>query len=265
MLIRSPLLSRHGFAHGFTDRLGGVSVAPFDELNLARNVGDDAGAVAENHRRVAAAVGYDAAALHEVNQVHGAAVRAVGAADGQAVSRAADADAVVSGEVPVAIRIADCLPLLVADVRTGRVAAVHVGWRGAVAGVVHAALDVLGGEPADLIAAIGPHIRAAAFEVGDEVAAELATAGAKVGADSGVIVRGYAKPHVDLAALVRAQLRARGVGEARTDDPRVDDVGGCTHAEAARFFSFRRDGKAAGRQAAVIVPRRAGSAAEPAV
>ena len=264
VLLRSGLLTAEGFAHGFSLRTGGVSVGAFASLNLARTVGDDADHVAENHRRFADAVGYPAVQLFEVSQVHGARVRTVKvglaldetARDETALDpaevRREEADALVTDSAAVAVRVADCVPVLLASRRTGAVAAVHAGWRGTVAGVLPAALDSLaaldGSRPTDVVAAIGPHIRVASFEVGEEVAQALAHAAPAVPV---VHREGYRKPHVDLSAIVRHQLLSAGL-----DDAAIDDIGGCTFEEAERFFSHRRDRGQTGRHLAAIVGRR---------
>jgi hypothetical protein len=234
-----------------------VSEPPFDTLNLGRAIGDRPEAVEENYRRFAAALPVAPGALFEVSQVHGAVVRRVTASDVRNVVRADEADGLVTtceGHA-VGVRVADCLPLLVGHPATGAVAAIHVGWRGAVARIVAAALDVLDGAGApasELVAAIGPHIRVDAFEVGFEVADALSAAanGVDVVRRSGGLARAAAgptdKPHVDLGAVVRAQLQASGVRS-------IDDIGGCTYAEPERFFSYRRDGSASGRHLAAIV------------
>ncbi len=229
-----------------------MSGGDFASLNLGRALGDDSVNLEENHRRLAAALGYDAGRLFEVTQVHGAVVRSVVEGDEPRAVRAEEGDALVASTVgtAVGVRVADCLPLLLADPRTGRVAAVHCGWRGvagAIVGATVASLVVAGARPQDQLAAIGPHIRACCFEVGDEVVAELACV-----AEGASFVRTGAtvKPYVDLAAIVRAQLAALGVSAAR-----VADTGGCTRCDATRFYSFRRDGRASGRHLAVIAPR----------
>lgn len=243
-LIRSAMFERHGFAHAFTTRLGGVSAPPFDAFNLARNVGDDPNAVAENHRRLADAVGY--ARLFEVSQVHGRMVREVASHEAPKDVRQEEGDALVAraSGLAVAVRVADCIPLLLADPDTGAVAAVHAGWRGVESRIAEAALLRLGADPSRVLAAIGPHIRLGHFEVGPEVADRLEAVAHGVSCSD----RTGHKPHVDLTAILRAQLRALGVTN-------VDDVGGCTYAERTRFFSFRRDGSASGRQVGVIVAR----------
>ena len=148
------------------------------------------------------------------------------------------------------MRIADCAPLLLLDTESGAVAALHAGWRGTVGGVVAAGVQALlqrgGGRREALAVAIFPHIRRCCFEVGDDVAAELA----RPRPIRDVVDRSRGKPHVDLTAILVAQLAALGVARER-----IDDVAGCTRCEAQRFFSFRRDGKQSGRHLAAIVSR----------
>lgn len=253
LVIGSERLAREGFAHGFSTRIGGVSSPPFDTLNLGRTVGDDPERVAENHRRLARTIGYDLARLYESTQVHGRAVRVLAPGEDVGAVRASEADALVAteAEAAVGVRTADCVPVLVADPETGAVAAIHAGWRGIVAGVIDAAIVALarraGAPIRRLVAAIGPHIRTTSFEVGEDVAAQIAAAAG----DAAVVVRGGGqKPRVDLARAVIARLVALGF-----DRDRVDDVGGDTFAEADRFYSHRREGSRSGRHLSVIVAR----------
>jgi hypothetical protein len=247
ILLRSELLDRAGFAHGFSLRTGGVSEPPFASLNLGRAVGDDPGAVAENHQRFREAVPFEPGRLFELSQVHGNAVLRVGPTDAVLAIRSLEGDALVSG-VPgqcLGVRTADCVPVLVADPESGQVAAIHAGWRGCVRGVVDEALAAFE-DPGRLVVAIGPHIRAGAFEVGEDVADELA----RVAPEVPVVARRSPRPYVDLSAVVRFRLATCGVPSAS-----VDDVGGCTFSEPERFFSYRRDGKSSGRHLSVIVAR----------
>ncbi len=260
MLIRSEALTTAGFAHAFSLRTGGVSVPPFDSLNLARTVGDSPKAVAENQARFAAAVGYER--LYEVSQVHGNSVVALSDDADMLLTREREADAIVSfggaggqrapdvtrarvrAKTAIGVRVADCVPVLIGEKRTGRVAAIHAGWRGAIAGVVQAGVNELTRlvVDAECVAAIGPHIRACCFEVGDDVARTIAdTAPQKP-----LITRNaQGRAHADLTVLVRQALTSRRVQV-------IDDVGGCTMCDPARFFSYRRDGASSGRHLAVI-------------
>jgi YfiH family protein len=172
----------------------------------------------------------------QVKQVHGA--RAVLASE----AKGAEGDALVSrsaGRLPVGVRVADCIPVLVGNTRTGDVAAIHAGWRGVVAGVVGEGVRLLGGgREGELVAAIGPCIGACCFEVGREVGVQIGHVTREVGD----------KAFVDLRAAVRAQLATLGV-------TRVDDVPGCTKHQPELFHSFRRDGANSGRMLAAISPR----------
>ncbi len=242
MIIRSALLTEHGFIHAFSTRRGGVSVGPYATANLARTIGDEPANVAENARRFARALGDPR--LYEVSQVHGAELVEV---QGESVReiRLREADGLIARSAgdAVAVRTADCVPVLLADARTGHVAAVHAGWRGVEAEIVVRAAARLG-DPSSLIVAIGPHIRVEAFEVSAEVAARISA----VARGEPVVVERDPRPHVDLAATVRAQLEGAGV-------TRIDDTGGCTFGEPARFFSHRRDAGHTGRHLSAIVAR----------
>lgn len=250
--LQSELLAGADVLHGFSLRGGGVSAPPFDSLNLGRAVGDDPEAVAENHRRLARAVGYDVERLVEVDQVHGADGVVVDGDEAPTAFRGRRADALVArphSAVAVAVRTADCVPVLMAHPESGAVAAVHVGWRGAVAGVLPRAVDrlvdVAGASSAEeLLVAIGPHIHLDAFEVGEDVASKLA--GVAPGAV--VVRRSDPRPHADLGGVCRAQLRARGL-----EDGAIEQVGGCTFADPTHCFSHRRDGGRSGRHLAVVV------------
>ncbi|MAQ16542.1 MAG: multicopper polyphenol oxidase [Sandaracinus sp.] len=245
-LLRSTLLTEAGFAHGFSLRTGGVSEGPFASLNLGRGLGDPTAAVETNHRRFAEAVGYVPGSLFELSQVHGRRVREAEPGEDPALVRQEEGDGLFARRagLAVGIRVADCMPVLLAHPRSGDVAAVHAGWRGVEQRIVTAAVEALGHPPAELLVAIGPHIRQARFEVGEEVAERLA---AVAGDGPQVVDRSGAKPHVDLTTIVRRELAGAGVTQ-------VDDVGGCTHADPARFFSYRREGTT-GRHLAAIVAR----------
>jgi polyphenol oxidase len=252
-VLRSKLLLSSSFAHGFNERRGGASTAgPYASFNLGRAVGDDPALVAENHQRFAGAVGYPPGALFEVSQVHGAAVVEVEPAATPGEVRAREADAVVAppGGLAIGVRVADCAPLLIADLDSGAAAAIHAGWRGTVAGVVEAGVATLlrvgSGRPGALRAAIFPHIRSCCFEVGDDVAALLGAASPV----DGVVDRGREKPHVDLAAILIGKLALLGVPAEH-----VEAVPGCTRCDAERFFSYRRGGARSGRHLAAIVSR----------
>jgi len=244
--FQSTLLDRHGFRHLFSTRAGGVSRAPYDSLNLGFHLGDDDDAVHENRARFAECLGIPLDRVYEQRQVHGVHVREVDGTDEPSVVADAEGDALISRRpgIAVAARTADCVPILIGDRESGAVSAVHAGWRGAVSGVVARAVTELSPDPSALVAAIGPHIRVAAFEIGEEVALLMERAAG----GRAVVDRSRAKPHGDLAQLVRLQLLDLGLEAAA-----IDDVGGCTYSDAARFFSHRRDLGRTGRHLSAIV------------
>jgi YfiH family protein len=227
------------FRHGFTTRLGGVSAPPFDSLNLGMKWGDDPARVLENRRRVLAASG--AAALHSAAQVHGARVLQIRAGDDPAGTAREEADGLYC-DVPgvgLAAYVADCVPALLVDPRTGAFAAVHAGWRGTVAGVLPATVAGMtrayGTRPADLRAALGPAIAPCCFQVGPEVVAAFTAA---LPTASAVIHhRPGARPHIDLRRAQRVQLETIGV-----PPNSIDILPACTRCDPSRrFFSYRGD------------------------
>lgn len=253
--LTSPLLTASGFSHAFFTRRGGVSAPPWDTLSFAVSVGDDPAAVRQNLERAARRLGISTDRIYFLSQVHGIASRVLtGDEDRDAVVReVGDITLSRTPGVGCGVRSADCAPILLGDRRSGAVAAVHSGWRGTVLRVVVEAvraLRSLAGSDAELVAAVGPHIEACCFEVGDDVAAELSACST---AGEAAVLRGApgARPRVDLRRILKAQL-----AEAGLDAASVDDVHGCTACDPARFFSYRRDGQRSGRLLSAIVAGR---------
>jgi len=241
-LLRGPL----SVPHGMTLRAGGVSREPFDSLNLGASVGDDAAAVATNRARVAATFGVELAQVMRLDQVHGSTVRVAGLDP-----IGAEGDAIISDDPDwlLAVSAADCLPVLLHDPRSGAVAAVHAGWRGAVAGVVIATIAAMERHyqtrPHDLLAWFGAGIRGPSYQVGAEVADAFAAAGAPAGA---VVTDPSAagRFRADVAALVRAQLERAGVQPYAIHDAAIDTF------SDERCYSHRRDAGRTGRHWALV-------------
>lgn len=256
--LSSGLLTRAGFVHAFFTRRGGVSEGPFAELNLSPGVGDRPEHVSENLGRAARSLGLTSERVFVAAQVHDNGVLLLHGNEAPSAVAQVPADAIVSSTAGLGcgVRTADCVPILLADPETGRVAAVHAGWRGVTRRVIASTtlrLLELGSRSGALLAAIGPHIGPDAFEVDADVAGELERASSA----SGVVQRPEgSKPRVNLARIVRAQLIEAGLV-----DGQIEDVPGCTHGDAAAFFSYRRDGQKSGRMLAVIVPNGAPSGA----
>ncbi|GAB7034087.1 peptidoglycan editing factor PgeF [Streptomyces sp. NPDC021749] len=233
-----------GAHFAFTDRWGGVSAAPYEQLNLGGAVGDDPQAVRTNRARAAGALGLDPAAVVWMNQVHG---RDVAVVDGP--WRDADVpcvDAVVTARrgLALAVLTADCTPVLLADPVAGVTGAAHAGRPGLVAGVVPAAVEAmaeLGAEPARILAYTGPAICGRCYEVPAQMRSDVAAVVPEAFATTG-----WGTPAVDVAAGVRAQLAAAGVPVG--DDAHISAV--CTR-ESADHFSYRRD-RTTGRLASYV-------------
>lgn len=225
-----------------TTRRGGVSLGAYAGLNLGDHVGDDPDRVQINRQLLRAALGLPAEPVW-LRQVHGCAVACAttGGASGDADCEADAAVAFGPGSV-CAVLTADCLPLLLTDLAGTRVAAIHAGWRGLVAGVIEAAVARLAAPPGEVLAWLGPAIGAAAFEVGGEVRARFVAADARAAAAFDPL--GGDKWLADLYRLARQRLAALGVAGVWGGDQ-------CTYQDPERFYSYRRDG-VTGRMASLI-------------
>ncbi|MGE8450927.1 MAG: peptidoglycan editing factor PgeF [Pseudomonadales bacterium] len=218
-----------------TTRDGGVSLAPFDSLNLGDHVEDQPQAVAENRQRLTEHFDIAPAWLQ---QVHGVAVAH---ADPGVVVRA-DASWSATPGIACTVMTADCLPALFCNRSGTRVAAAHAGWRGLAAGVLEATLDSLDVPPAEVLVWLGPAIGPQSFEVGAEVreafVAQLAAA-----EQAFVPSVNDGRFMADIYQLARLRLAARGVMA-------VYGGGYCTVTDP-RFFSYRRSPRT-GRFASLI-------------
>lgn len=224
----------------FSTRLGGVSEGPFASLNLGILTEDDPQRVVENRRRLCDAVGADATTATMAWQVHGADVATAESrgvvTPGTVYERC---DGLWSDRPGQAMMLltADCLPVALANTsKEPRLAVLHVGWRGLLAGILDAGMyAVADGSDGSVAAAIGPGIGPCCYEVGNEVAGPFrATFG-------DVVVRGRS---LDLAAAAESALRAAGCSSVERTDL-------CTSCEAGLFFSHRRDHGRTGRQGVV--------------
>ncbi|NBF06153.1 peptidoglycan editing factor PgeF [Pseudomonas sp. Fl5BN2] len=218
-----------------TTRGGGVSLTPFDSLNLGDHVEDHPEAVAENRRRLTDHFGVAPAWLH---QVHGIAV----AHADPSVVATADASWSATPGVACAVMTADCLPALFCNRAGTRVAAAHAGWRGLAAGVLEATLDSLDVPAAEVLVWLGPAIGSQRFEVGAEVR-EVFVAQLAEAEQAFVPSVNAGRFMADIYLLARLRLAARGVTS-------VYGGGYCTVTDP-RFFSYRRSPRT-GRFASLI-------------
>ena len=229
-----------------TTRAGGVSRGRYASMNVGVAVGDDPGDVTANRRLLAQTI---AATPVFLRQVHGARVVRVGADDAAGASlHEADAAVTTAPRVACVVQAADCLPVLLAAPGGRAVAAAHAGWRGLAGGVVEAAVDAVAEAaacaPREIAAWLGACIGPDAFEVGADVLDAFAAAPSDESTPGRFRAKGGGKWLADLAGLARDRLLAAGLRDVSGGD-------WCTVGDAARFFSYRRDGTT-GRMAAAI-------------
>jgi YfiH family protein len=235
MLTAGNLVTLDRVRHGFFTREGGVSEGELASLNCGYSSGDDSWRVAANRARALERLGMMPGNLCTVRQVHGA--RVVFAREPQPGRPAIQADALVADRPGITLGVlsADCAPVLLADADAGVIGAAHAGWRGALAGIVEetvAAMVERGARRERTIAAVGPCIAQASYEVGPELRAEFTAADPGSAALFEPVPRSD-RLQFDLKGFVLRRLAAAGI-EQRMALP--DD----THADEVRFFSARR-------------------------
>ena len=243
-----------GVRHGFSTRLGGVSPAPWDSLNLRPGMGDGREAMLENYRRFCAVLGAEPERTVLSRQVHETTVRVCTEEDaGKGLFRDRDysADALVTDVPGLTLMVfsADCGTVLLHDPDSGAVGAVHAGWRGCAGGIVEKTVGELsrlyGAKPECLEAALGPCIGPCCFETDEDVPAAMREA---LGAEAEpYLERRGAKWHVDLEGLNRQWLLRAGVSPEH-----IASSGLCTGCRPDLFWSHRKLGEARGVQCAAI-------------
>ena len=239
-----------------TTRLGGVSAAPYDELNLGYATNDDRDSVTQNERLVASAMGVQTEAIRWLYQVHGIDVHHAESLPVNAPlgATAITGDAIVSHTAGLVcgIKIADCMPVLFAARDGTSVGAAHAGWRGLSGGVLENTVNSMRTDPSEIVAWMGPCIGPKAFEVGDDVRDAFIKHDARAAAHFSPRAA-PGKFLCDLYSIARLRLAALG----------VDDVTGgdyCTFDQPELFFSHRRN-PVTGRMAAFVWIDSGGSVA----
>ena len=230
-----------GAHFAFTDRWGGVSAVPYEELNLGGAVGDDSEAVLTNRELAAKSLGLGPGEVVWMNQVHGADVVVVEGPWRDRPVPEVDAIVTVQRGLALAVLTADCVPVLLADPVAGVVGAAHAGRPGMIAGVVPATLRAmtdLGAEPSRIVARTGPAVCGRCYEVPEAMRAEVAAVEPAAYAETS-----WGTPAVDVAAGVHAQLGRLGVRD-REQSPV------CT-LQSRDHFSYRRD-RTTGRLAGYV-------------
>ena len=235
-----------GLRHAVFTRIGGVSVGALASLNVGSSVGDDPAKVTENQRRALAVLGARTDQVVTCHQVHGANVHVACRNDRGTVFSSCDGMVTVELDLALMLRFADCVPVLLFDPVRRTLALLHAGWRGMIAGVVHAGLrrmsDEFASAPADIIAGVGPAIGPCCYQVGPEVvSAALDVLGS---AGHSLVAERSGATYLDLPGAVEMQLQQAGV-------KRIELSGMCTSCCRDKFFSHRGDGGRTGRFAVV--------------
>jgi len=261
-ITRVPMWEKYAWLrHGFSSRGGGLStVYGGRDLNLGFTKDDDPESVAGNRRLFLKAVGLGAMSeMVTVRQVHGTSVKVVEAGETAAL-RTVDGRAVVEADglmtaapaVMLAIQVADCVPVLVADVRRRVVAGFHAGWRGTAAGIVELGvaklMDEFGSDGDDLVGAVGPAIGACCYTVGEEVRERF---GARFAYAAELFEEKEDGLHVDLAEANRRQLAGAGL---RADKVTVlRECTACARVNGRqKYFSHRAEQGFTGRAMGMI-------------
>lgn len=232
-LLVPGLSSLNGIAHGFFTRHGGVSAGIYASLNCGIGSKDEPAAIRENRGRVTSHLGADN--LASAYQVHGTTALVVSGPWPAGERPKADAMVTATPGIALGVLTADCAPVLFADEQARVVAAAHAGWRGALSGVVEAAIEAmegLGAKRERILAAVGPCIGPDAYEVGPEFQAQFLdrdSASARFFTSPNM----NGRPHFDLSGYVGYRLRQAEVANAVA-------LGVCTYARNEDFFSYRR-------------------------
>ncbi len=229
----------------FFTRLGGVSKPPFDSLNVGHTVGDDPGAVEENHRRIFEALGIFGSQIVTARQVHGLEVAVVDEGHQGKVIPNTDGLLTSTPGTFLMLRFADCVPVVLYDPGKGAVGLLHAGWKGSIMGIAFKAVKLMqeafGSRPEEILAGIGPSIGPCCYEIGDDVA-ELAQ---DFWPEPPITRTPQGRMYLDLWELNRRWLLKAGV-------VRVELSGICTSCRKEEFFSHRASGGLTGRFAVVV-------------
>jgi len=242
--LHSNLLAQHHITAIFSERQGGISPPPFDTLNLGLDLGDTTENVQKNLAHLAHST--QIPIPHRSQQVHGTDILRC---RGDGIQHQHEADILITSEagVSIAIRTADCLPILLVDPQSKIAAAVHAGWRGTtnqVAIIAIQAMQALGANPENILASLGPAIGPCCFEIDLNTAEQLSQSHPQAHT---AISTTITNAHADIQAINRLQLLQSGILSQH-----IECLELCTACLNKRFFSWRRDKHLAGRQLSIV-------------
>jgi YfiH family protein len=247
--LHSSLLTEHGITAFFSLRTGGVSPPPFDSLNFGPGLGDSNINIETNLNTLTKVIRLPSMP-HQAKQVHGSNPLWC---KGSGTMHDDDADILLTDQAETALAVctADCLPILLADPKTGIAAAVHAGWRGTVAQVAQIAVHEMktrGAIVKNILASLGPCIGPCCFYIDMVTADKLAKS--VPGAEH--LIRHETEIAADLSEINALQLIQCGLA-----DTHIECINACTTCDSRHFFSYRRDGDQTGRHLAVVaLPRK---------
>ena len=227
-----------------TTRAGGISLAPYNSLNMGLHVQDNPLHVAHNRQLLSQFLPSEPVWL---NQVHGTHVLNAGVVDAASTASAPDADAsyTMQKNVVCVTMTADCLPILLCDKAGTAVASIHAGWRGLCDGIIEAAVNQLSAKPANLMVWLGPAIGPNAFEVGAEVREQFIAKDAK----AKLAFKSHGDKYLcNIYKIATQRLNNLGITQIYGGG---QSENWCTFTDKEKFFSFRRD-SATGRMATLI-------------
>ncbi|MDQ6963191.1 MAG: peptidoglycan editing factor PgeF [Mariprofundaceae bacterium] len=250
LFIRSERLAQHGWDAIFSTRQGGCSPAPFHDLNLGFDLGDNSHYVLHNHELLLQASGLESFP-HQATQVHGDHFLYC---KGEGEMHAQEADGLWSDQASclLAVRTADCVPILLADPVTGLFAAVHAGWRGTekcIAAKMVYMMCEKGAKAEHIIASIGPCLGMCCFEINENIASALQKSVDDI--QNKFVQKIEGRLYADLSLLNQYQLKMAGLAKNH-----IERQSRCTYCENENFFSYRRDGGKTGRGLAIITAKK---------
>lgn len=243
--------------HGFSTRLGGVSSAPYDQLNLGLHVGDAPSLVVQNRQRICEALGINPRHLVAAQQVHGDRVEVVtaqergrGAVDYQGALEATDALITKEKKVPLTTYFADCVPIFILDPVTPAIGLSHAGWKGTVmkigAKTIKRMAEKFGTKAQECLIGIGPSIGPCCYEVDEGVVERLAA--------NFLNWETFLKPTGEGRFLLDLwQANAQALMEVGVKKENITMSGYCTHCHRSLFFSYRAQKGKTGRMAAILM------------
>lgn len=236
-----------GLQHGFSIRRSDAGAQPSESFNLGYTAWDSDDRVDQNRRLFLSSINLSDARLATLRQIHSCRIHIIKEVPDKWNPLSGDGLLTAMRGAALAVQTADCVPVLIADPRSGAIAAIHSGWRGTLQEIAFHSVRLMqssfGGNPADFLVALGPCIRSCCYEVGKEVYDPFLRNHARI--QKSTTKQG--KYFLDLPGIIEAQLRKAGAGRNH-----IYDLGLCTCCNTDTFFSYRAEGEDSGRLMAVI-------------